>query len=141
MNTFRLTSKYCPTGDQPEAIAQLVEGVRCGERAQVLLGVTGSGKTFTMAKHFDKQFKLDAVQYYHDHRDLGLQGCASNLGISQQTLSRWQKELRETGDIECRGSGNYASDEAKEIARLKRELRDAQDALDVLKKAINILGK
>ena len=36
---------------------------------------------------------------------------------------------------------NYASDEAKEIARLKRELRDAQDALDVLKKAINILGK
>lgn len=52
-----------------------------------------------------------------------------------------QKELRETGDIECRGSGNYASDEAKEIARLKRELRDAQDALEVLKKAINILGK
>ena len=39
------------------------------------------------------------------------------------------------------GSGNYASDEAKEIARLKRELRDAQDALEVLKKAINILGK
>ncbi len=37
--------------------------------------------------------------------------------------------------------GDYASDEAKEIARLKRELRDAQDALDVLKKAINILGK
>lgn len=52
-----------------------------------------------------------------------------------------QKELRETGDIENRGSGNYASDEAKEITRLKRELRDAQDALDVLKKAINILGK
>ena len=42
---------------------------------------------------------------------------------------------------ESRGSGNYASDEAKEIARLKRELRDAQDALEVLKKAINILGK
>ena len=63
-----------------------------------------------------------------------MQGCASNLGISHQTLSRWQKELRDTGDIESRGSGNYASDEAKEIARLKRELRDAQDALDVLKK-------
>ena len=77
-----------------------------------------------MAKHYDKQFKLDAVQYYHDH--LGLQGCATNLGISQQTLSRWQKELRETGDIESRGSVNYVSDEAKEIARVKRELRDAQ---------------
>lgn len=79
-----------------------------------------------MAKHYDKQFKLDAVQYYHDHKNLGLQGCATNLGISQQTLSRWQKELRETGDIESRGSGNYASDEAKEIARLKRELRDTK---------------
>ena len=52
-----------------------------------------------MAKHYDKQFKLDAVQYYHDHKNLGLQGCATNLGISQQTLSRWQKELRETGDM------------------------------------------
>ncbi len=48
-----------------------------------------------------------------------------NLEISQQTLSRWKKELRETGNIESRGSGNYASDKAKEIARLKRELRDA----------------
>ena len=87
-----------------------------------------------MVKHYDKQFKLDAVQYYHDYRDLGLQGYASNLGIGRQTLSRWQKELRKTDDIECRGSGNYASDEAKEIARLKRELRDAQDAPKVLKK-------
>ncbi len=49
MNEYKLTSKYKPTGDQPEAIAQLVEGVRSGLPAQVLLGVTGSGKTFTMA--------------------------------------------------------------------------------------------
>ena len=94
-----------------------------------------------MAKHYDKQFKLDAIEYYLNHKDLGLQGCASNLGISQQTLSRWKKELQETGDIECRGSGNFSSDEEKEIAKLKRELRDTQDALDVLKKAISILGK
>ena len=46
---FRLTSKYQPTGDQPEAIRELVAGVERGDRAQVLLGVTGSGKTFTMA--------------------------------------------------------------------------------------------
>ena len=46
---FNLTSQYEPTGDQPQAIAQLVEGVREGAPAQVLLGVTGSGKTFTMA--------------------------------------------------------------------------------------------
>ena len=43
--------------------------------------------------------------------------------------------------IPVRGSGNYASDEQKEIAQLKRELRDAKDALDVLKKAIHSLGK
>jgi excinuclease ABC subunit B len=46
---FKLTSKYQPTGDQPEAIRQLTDGVLRGDRSQVLLGVTGSGKTFTMA--------------------------------------------------------------------------------------------
>jgi len=46
---FKLTSKFVPTGDQPEAIRQLTEGVLQGEPAQVLLGVTGSGKTFTIA--------------------------------------------------------------------------------------------
>ena len=49
MNKFELTSAYHPTGDQPEAIAQLTEGVREGVPAQTLLGVTGSGKTFTIA--------------------------------------------------------------------------------------------
>ncbi|WP_315536205.1 excinuclease ABC subunit UvrB [Prevotella koreensis] len=46
---FKLTSQYEPTGDQPEAINQLAAGVERGEKAQVLLGVTGSGKTFTVA--------------------------------------------------------------------------------------------
>ena len=46
---FQLTSKYKPTGDQPEAIRQLTDGLKRGDKAQVLLGVTGSGKTFTMA--------------------------------------------------------------------------------------------
>ena len=46
---FKITSKFAPTGDQPEAINQLTDGIRQGDRAQVLLGVTGSGKTFTMA--------------------------------------------------------------------------------------------
>lgn len=47
--SFNLTSKYEPTGDQPEAIRQLIQGVENHEEAQVLLGVTGSGKTFTVA--------------------------------------------------------------------------------------------
>lgn len=46
---FELTSKYKPTGDQPQAIQQLAEGIKNGDKAQVLLGVTGSGKTFTIA--------------------------------------------------------------------------------------------
>ena len=46
---FKLTSEYEPTGDQPEAIAELVAGVKGGQPYQTLLGVTGSGKTFTMA--------------------------------------------------------------------------------------------
>lgn len=46
---FELISEFSPTGDQPEAIKQLAEGVRRGDRAQTLLGVTGSGKTFTIA--------------------------------------------------------------------------------------------
>lgn len=49
MSEFRLASEYQPTGDQPAAIAQLVEGLNSGVREQTLLGVTGSGKTFTMA--------------------------------------------------------------------------------------------
>ncbi len=49
LNSFELVSEYQPTGDQPKAIAQLVKGLQHGKREQTLLGVTGSGKTFTMA--------------------------------------------------------------------------------------------
>ena len=64
------------------------------------------------------------------------------IGIGVSTLAKWESRFRNNdGDIPVRGSGNYQSDDAKEIALLKRELRDAQDALDVLKKAISILGK
>jgi excinuclease ABC subunit B len=51
---FKVVSDYQPTGDQPEAIRQLVEGIESGERFQTLLGVTGSGKTFTMANVVEK---------------------------------------------------------------------------------------
>ena len=57
MNKFILTSDYQPTGDQPEAIRQLTDGLQRGDRSQVLLGVTGSGKTFTMANVIAKAGK------------------------------------------------------------------------------------
>ena len=92
-------------------------------------------------KQHSKQFKLDAVQYRMEHPDLSQVECARNLGIGTSTLSRWESQYREnSGDIPTRGSGNFSSDEQKEIARLTKELRDAQDDLDVLKKAIGILG-
>ena len=49
MNEFKLKAPYEPTGDQPQAIAELVKGFKEGNQCQTLLGVTGSGKTFTMA--------------------------------------------------------------------------------------------
>ncbi|HLF33268.1 MAG TPA: DEAD/DEAH box helicase family protein, partial [Cyclobacteriaceae bacterium] len=51
---FKLTSDYEPTGDQPDAIQQLVNGINSGEQCQTLLGVTGSGKTFTIANVIEK---------------------------------------------------------------------------------------
>ncbi len=93
-------------------------------------------------KQHTKQFKVDAINYRKAHPDLTQVECAKNLGIGTSTLAKWEAQFRDNdGDIPVRGSGNYESDEQKEIARLKRELRDAQDALDVLKKAIGILGK
>ena len=57
--SFQVESDFQPSGDQPEAIQQLVEGLRRGMPFQTLLGVTGSGKTFTMAK------VIEAVQNQH----------------------------------------------------------------------------
>ena len=78
MPKFKLVSKYQPTGDQPEAIRQLVGGVLAGEKEQTLLGVTGSGKTFTMANIIEKvqkptlilaHNKTLAAQLYSEFRE------------------------------------------------------------------------
>ena len=54
MDKFELVSPFKPTGDQPEAIEMLADGIKNGIKDQVLLGVTGSGKTFTMANIIEK---------------------------------------------------------------------------------------
>ncbi len=61
MNEFKLVSEYEPAGDQPQAIERLTEGVLRGDKAQVLLGVTGSGKTYTMAKVIERVQKPTLV--------------------------------------------------------------------------------
>lgn len=94
-------------------------------------------------KVFDNEFRNNAVRYVQDHNELTMKEAANNLGVGKSTLSRWISEARNSneGVVQMRGTGNYESDEAKEIARLKRELRDTKDALDILKKAISILGE
>ncbi len=74
---FRLTSDYKPKGDQPNAIDELTRGIYAGEQHQVLLGVTGSGKTYTMAKVMEQlnrpavvlaHNKTLAAQLYHEFK-------------------------------------------------------------------------
>ena len=74
MDKFRLVSQYKPTGDQPEAIEALVNGINAGLSEQVLLGVTGSGKTFTMASVIEK-VNRPALVLAHN-KTLAAQLCA-----------------------------------------------------------------
>lgn len=82
------------------------------------------------SKQHDKEIKFDVVKYRKEHPELTLEQCAKNLGIGISTLFKWLKQFRDhEGDTPVRGFGNYASDEQNEIARLKRELRDAQHSM------------
>ena len=94
-----------------------------------------------MAKQQTKEFKLNALQYRRVHPELTVAAVCRNLGIAEPTYYKWMKELKETNDLNVRGSGNYSSDLEKENARLKRELQAKEDALRILKKAIGILGE
>ena len=71
---FILHSKYKPTGDQPQAIGQLVNGINSGDKEQVLLGVTGSGKTFTMANIIANVNRLTLVLAHN--KTLAAQLCS-----------------------------------------------------------------
>lgn len=62
---FKLHSKYKPTGDQPEAIKKLVDGVKKGYNSQILLGVTGSGKTFTIANVIEQVQKPTIIMAHN----------------------------------------------------------------------------
>ena len=95
-----------------------------------------------MATQYTEEFKKNAVTYWKEHPELGISKCANHLGVSKSALSTWKKLYdANEGTVPTRGRGNFESDEAKEVARLRKELRDTQDALAILKKAISILGK
>lgn len=91
-------------------------------------------------KQYSEEFKQDAVNYYYSSGK-SMKDTADDLKISQSSLNNWiQSAKSNDGIVEHRGSGNYSSEAEKEIARLKKELRDKDDALDILKKAIGILN-
>lgn len=91
--------------------------------------------------NFTEEFKQDAVNYYYSSGK-SIKAAAEDLKVSASGLNNWiQSAKKNDGIVEHRGSGNYSSDAEKEIVRLKKELRDSQDALEILKKAINILNK
>ena len=96
-------------------------------------------------KVIDKQFKLDAVQYRKNHPELTFEQVAKNLGISNSSIHRWCKQFSDTKvkneskdenrDL-FRGSGNFSSDDAKELARLKKENEHSKQPVNVLYEAI-----
>ena len=73
---FRLHAPYSPTGDQPEAIAQICESIASGSKCTTLMGVTGSGKTFTMANVIER---LHAVDLGCSRRESPSPPCAWSL--------------------------------------------------------------
>ena len=118
---FEIISTYEPTGDQPEAIRQLTQGVLDGEKAQTLLGVTGSGKTFTIAnviqnvnrptlvlshnktlaaqlyQEFKNFFPNNAVEYYVSYYDYYQPEAyiASTDTYIEKDLQIWDRTLEE----------------------------------------------
>ena len=93
-----------------------------------------------MARSYSSEFKEDAVRYVKDHPELTQHEAANNLGIPYHTLYGWLKDDRRKSRPEAYGERGNLSDLEKENIRLQRELRDAKDALEILKKAISILG-
>lgn len=100
---FRVVAPYEPMGDQPEAIASLAEGVKSGQWAQVLLGATGTGKTFTMAKVIEAVQKPTLVIAHN--KTLAAQLCSEfkafflimkwlTLSVTMITISRKRILLR-----------------------------------------------
>jgi len=93
-----------------------------------------------MARTYTEEFKKDAVRYTKEHPELTNREAAKNLGVPYDTLYGWISQFRRSERPEAYDEAGRQTEEEKEIIRLRRELRDAKDALEILKKAISILG-
>ncbi len=90
--------------------------------------------------HYDKLFKENAVKLSYERKNVS--ELARELGISPMLLYRWRKEYESEGTLSFPGNGIQAlSDEAKELADLKKKLQEAETERDILKKALSIISK
>ena len=96
MSALKTESKFVPQGDQPRAIDSLAEGLRSGKRYQVLLGVTGSGKTFTMAKVIEEVGRKPVI------------GRPSLFGTTQEFLRKFGlSSLKDLPDLKSLRDENH----------------------------------
>ena len=98
MDHFELVSQYNPTGDQPQAIKELVEGFKEGNQCQTLLGVTGSGKTFTMANVIQQMNKPTliiahnktlAAQLYGEFKEFFPNNAVEYFVSQHEKVTKW----------------------------------------------------
>ena len=98
MNEFKLKAPYKPTGDQPQAIAELVKGFEEGNQCQTLLGVTGSGKTFTMANVIQQlqkptlviaHNKTLAAQLYGEFKEMFPDNAVEYFVSQDKMVKKW----------------------------------------------------
>jgi transposase len=90
---------------------------------------------------YTEEFKTEVIKYALEHPEESARKVMKKFGINESAYYKWKKQYGTDGKVTSRGSGNYASEEAKELAKLKKENRDLKDALEVLKKAIGIVGR
>lgn len=91
-------------------------------------------------RRYTEDFKQDAIKYVESHPNMSMQQAAEYLGMPKETLYGWVKAYRRKLRNGEADSTAPLTDAEKELARLKRENRDLQDALEILKKAISILN-
>ena len=96
MDHFELVSEYAPTGDQPQAIDQLVKGFQEGNQCQTLLGVTGSGKTFTMANVIQQLNKPTLIIAHNKTLAAQLYGCLFYTYCRRKREMESEKSFRQS---------------------------------------------
>ena len=139
---FKLTSKYKPTGDQPEAIRELTDGLERGDKSQVLLGVTGSGKTFTVANDNAVEYYVSYYDYYQPEaympvtdtyieKDLAINDEIDKLRLSAvSSLLSGRKDVIVVSSVSCiYGMGAPVAMKENVISIKKGQVIDRNDFL------------